>query len=79
MKILTVKVPGALDARLASLAKRRRATKSAVVREAIEEICRDEGKNIAGSCLDLARDLAGCVEGPKNLSSNKKYLKGYGR
>ena len=76
MKLLTIKIPGALDARLASLAKRRKATKSAVVREAIEEICRDEGKNVAGSCLEIARDLAGCVEGPKDLSSNKKYFKG---
>ena len=31
------------------------------------------------SCLDLAKDLIGSVEGPSDLSFNKKYLKGYGQ
>jgi len=32
-----------------------------------------------GSCLDLAKDLAGCVKGPEDLSFNKKRMGGYGQ
>jgi hypothetical protein len=30
------------------------------------------------TCLELARDLAGCLEGPEDLSVNPKYLEGLG-
>lgn len=29
--------------------------------------------------MDLAGDLAGCLEGPGDLSYSKKYFDGYGR
>jgi hypothetical protein len=32
-----------------------------------------------GSCHDVAADLAGCVEGPGDLSANKKYMQGFGK
>lgn len=31
------------------------------------------------SALDLVRDLAGSVKGPRDLSTNRRYLRGYGR
>ena len=36
-------------------------------------------KNGDGSCLDLAKDLAGCVNEDKDLSFNKKRMDGYGK
>jgi hypothetical protein len=33
----------------------------------------------APSFLSLAGDLAGCVEGPADLSSNPEHLRGFGR
>ncbi len=30
------------------------------------------------SFYELSKDIAGCIEGPKDLSSNKKYLENFG-
>ena len=79
MKTLSVKLSERLEARLAAIAQRRKMTKSAVVRAAIEDLVGGKGKPKAGSALDLAKDLAGCVAGPADLSVNKYYLKNFGR
>jgi len=79
MKSLSLKLPDALDAKLAAVARKRRASKSAVVREALEAYIAHGGKVIPGSALDLAKDLAGCLEGPGDLSYNKRYMRGFGR
>lgn len=34
--------------------------------------------NQAISALELAGDLAGCVDGPPDLSTNSEYMKGFG-
>jgi predicted transcriptional regulator len=79
MKTLSVKVPNTLDAKLALLAQQRGVSKSLVVREALEVFLKRNGRVRAGSALDLAKDLAGCLSGPGDLSFNKKYLKDFGR
>ncbi len=79
MKSLSLKLPDALDAKLAAVARKRRASKSAVVREALEAYIAHGGKVIPGSALDLAKDLAGCLEGSGDLSYNKRYMRGFGR
>lgn len=81
MPTITLKLPAGLAARLNTVVRRRSTTKSAVVRQALEahleDSARDEDR---GSCLDLARDLAGSLRGgPRDLSSNKRHLRGYGR
>lgn len=79
MRTLSVKLPDGLDARLTALAQQRGMSKSAVVREALEAllVCNRGFRKV--SALALARDLAGCVAGPGDLSVNKDYLKDYGR
>jgi hypothetical protein len=79
MKMISLKIPSGLDAKLTALARRRNMSKSTVVREAVEQYLRDSGNGVTLSCLDLARDLAGSVTGPPDLSSNKKYLEGLGQ
>ena len=79
MKTLTIKVLESLETRLRSIAVRRGESKSAVIRTALEEFVGSEGQVREGSCLDLARDLAGSTEGPRDLSVNKRHLAGYGR
>ena len=79
MKNLSLKLPDVLDAKLAAAARRRGASKSAVVREALEAYVTRGGKVVPGSALDLARDLAGCLEGPGDLSYNKRHMRGFGR
>jgi len=54
-------------------------SKSSVVREALEAYLNGETARDGGSCLDLVENLAGCLEGPRDLSSNKKHMSGFGR
>ena len=79
MKTISLKVTGSLDEKLAKVAGQRGASKSAVVREAIEAYIRSEKDIRTGSCLELARDLIGRVKGPPDLSVHRKYMKGFGK
>jgi len=79
MKTLTVKLPASLNARLTRTAKQRGQTKSEVVREALETLLNgSDAKRTARSALELAGDLVGCIEGPGDLSTNPKYMDGFG-
>ena len=79
MKTLTVKVPGALDTRLEAFSRRQRVKRSVVVRQALTQYLSRGERSSGDSFLDLARDLAGCVNGPRDLSVAEKHTKGYGR
>jgi Arc/MetJ-type ribon-helix-helix transcriptional regulator len=79
MPTITVKVSRPLAERLTRTVVRRRSTRSAVVREALEAHLAAEVGPTEGSCYDLTSDLAGSVRGPSDLSSNRRRLKGYGR
>lgn len=80
MRTITVKLPGRLESRLREVVVRRRSTRSAVVREALEaHLGEDAAAPSRGSCLELAADLAGSLAGPSDLSSNPRRLRGYGR
>ncbi len=79
MKMLSLKLPDALDAKLAVLAQKRGMSKSAVVRDALEAFLKGNGRVRAGSALELAKDLAGCLPGPGDLSFNRKHMKDFGR
>lgn len=80
MKTLTVRLPDALAAAIEEEARRRRLSKSDVVRERLERapVAATEPNAPA---YDIA-DLIGCVDGlPTDVSARKKhYLRlGYGR
>ncbi len=77
MTTVSLKVPAVLEQRLARLAKSRGASRSEVIREALERFL-NEASTHPGSCLALASDLIGSVEGPADLSHNKKRLEGFG-
>jgi predicted transcriptional regulator len=80
MNTISLKVPKALNAKLAVTAKRRGASKSAIVREAIEDYFARNGTTSSLSVAELAKELIGCVDGgPPDLSYNKKHMKGYGK
>jgi Arc/MetJ-type ribon-helix-helix transcriptional regulator len=78
-KTISVKIPTPLAARLSAAVRRRKTSRSAIVREALEGHLRSDTLAQAGSLLDLAGDLVGSVVGPSDLSSNKRRLRGYGR
>jgi Arc/MetJ-type ribon-helix-helix transcriptional regulator len=79
MKTLTVKVPEKLDLKLTAVAAKRGESKSDLIRAAIESILKINEAIAPNSCLDMAKDLVGSVDGPSDLSYNKKHLKGYGK
>jgi hypothetical protein len=71
-----------LHARLDRAAKRNKQSKSSVVRDALEQFLNGgppSPRKRPVSALDLAGDLVGCVEGPGDLSTNPKYMEGFGR
>ena len=78
MRTVTLKLPDSLAVRLRRAVVRRGTTQSEVIREALEAHLGAERRS--GTCLDLIADLAGSVRGlPKDLSSNKRHLRGFGR
>lgn len=73
---MSIKVPASMSARIARLARARKSTVSAVVREAIEHYAPGEGASFG----EAARAWIGSVSGgPGDLATNPRHLKGFGR
>ena len=79
MDTLTLKVPEILKTRLNSYARKKGISKSEIVRSALLEYFSKDDKKHTGSFIDFSEDLAGKIEGPLDLSTNKKYFDGYGK
>ena len=72
----TVKIPQTLASALTRLAKARACTESELIRKGIESVVREDDG------IDMQKLLGpdiGVGRGPKDLSSNRKRLAGYGR
>jgi predicted transcriptional regulator len=78
MKTLSLKLPDDLDARLAALATRQGASKSEVVRSALNAYLARGDDGTPGSALELAGELVGAFEGPDDLSHADRHMDGYG-
>ena len=79
MKTISLKVPDTLDARLEEVAQKGRLKKSEIVRRAVAAYLAKGPRARRSSFLEQARDLAGCVDGPVDLSTSKRHMKGYGQ
>jgi predicted DNA-binding protein len=76
MKTLTMKLPDGLLTWLENESKRANRPKSAVVREILLQHQQRQPR----TGLDMAADLCGSAQsGLRDLSRNKKHLKGFGR
>ena len=73
MKTLSVKVSEPLAAKLAAMARKRRTTRSAIVREALEKY------GGTRSFAEAAAEYHGAFSGPADLSTNPKHMKGFGK
>jgi hypothetical protein len=73
-RAVSLKLPPSLDARLTTLARLRRTSRSAVLRDALEAF--DASTR---SVTEASGDLVGCVSGPVDLSSSRRHMAGYGR
>jgi hypothetical protein len=75
MKTFTVKLPDPLARWLSQRSKDLGRTQSDLVREALEQ---QRAGTDDPTCHDLMRDVCGTFEGPRDLASNPKHLKGFG-
>lgn len=78
MRTISLKLPEEIDNRLEARARELGKTKSALTREALSTFLQGQPAT-AVSCLDLVQDLVGTVHGPRDLASNRKHMRGYGR
>lgn len=75
MRTVSFKLPEQLDDALSDLARRRKSSRSALVREALEGLAAG-GRHSVTAAVDA---LVGPLDGPTDLSTNPKHLAGYGK
>jgi ribbon-helix-helix CopG family protein len=78
MTTITCKISEKLNAHLEALARRSRTSKSAILREALENKARGSARSAAPAAYDLVKHLCGSLRGPKDLSTNRKHMTGFG-
>jgi len=81
MTTLSLKTPEGLLKEAEAVARRRGISRSALVREALAAYIEDAGRirGRPGSCLEAAGDLIGSVEGPEDLSIDRRHIDGFGQ
>lgn len=79
MNTISLKVPDSLAAELAEAAQQQGVSKSALIRDALEAYLQTHGAARSRSALAQVADLRGILSGPEDLSSNKDYLRKFGR
>jgi hypothetical protein len=78
MTTVTCKIPEPLDAALEEYARRRRLSKSAVIRQALELRLAKSGARRAPVAFTLVKRLCGSLHGPPDLSTNAAHMEGFG-
>ena len=81
MTTLTLKIPELMAAELAAKAKRLSTSKSEVARTALDKYLHESPDGGGQSAYDVAMALGviGAIkDGPSDMSTNGKYMKGYG-
>lgn len=75
MKTITVKLPEPLAAWLSQRARELSRPQSELVREALQRSRQGSG---SATCHDLFGDVCGVIDGPRDLSTHRKHLAGFG-
>jgi hypothetical protein len=79
MTTITCKLPEKLAAQLDTQARVERRSKSALVREALEERLKARRRRAPVTAYDLVKHLCGSLKGgPSDLATNPKHMKGFG-
>ncbi|MGB8356282.1 MAG: hypothetical protein WCD79_20455 [Chthoniobacteraceae bacterium] len=78
---LSIKVPVQTKARLKAVAKNRHTNPSALLREALDLVLAGESKSGKASLYELNRDLFAeeGTGGPRDLSTNPRYMEDFGK
>jgi metal-responsive CopG/Arc/MetJ family transcriptional regulator len=74
MRVVSIKLPEELDEQLTEIARRRNASRSAILREALEAFARGSRRSVT----QAAGDLVGSLRGPRDLATSPKHMAGYG-
>ncbi len=75
MRTVSFKLSERLDDALSELARRRKSSRSALAREALEAFAKGKRRSVTAAVDELVDPL----EGPSDLSTNPKHMVGYGR
>lgn len=75
MRTVSFKLPEKLDNALSDLARRRKSSRSALVREALEALATGKRRSVTA----VVDDLVGTLAGPTDLSTNRRHMTGYGK
>ena len=75
MRTVSFKLPEHLDDALSDLARRRKSSRSALVREAVESLATGQRRSVTA----MVDELVGPLDGPADLSTNPKHLSFYGK
>jgi predicted transcriptional regulator len=75
MRTVSFKLSERLDDALSDLARRRKSSRSALVREALEALAKGKRRSVTAAVDELVAP----VEGPADLSTNPRHMGGYGR
>ena len=79
MTTITCKLPEKLAAQLDTQARVERRSKSALVREALEERLKARRRRAPVTAYDLVKHLCGSLKGgASDLATNPKHMKGFG-
>ena len=79
MTTITVKVPELLNRKLQTVAEKCGVSKSVLMRNALESYLeKDVPTPSQTTAYDLLKENIGQVVGPSDLSSKKRYMRGYG-
>jgi len=74
MRTVSFKLPEELDDALSEMARRRNSSRSALVREALEGLEAKERRSVTA----VVDELIGALEGPRDLATNPRHMRGYG-
>lgn len=75
MRTVSFKLPRRLDDALDELARRRKSSRSALVREALETLSKGKQRSVTAA----VETLVGFLDGPVDLSTNPRHMAGYGK
>jgi hypothetical protein len=79
MVTVTVKLPPSLASQISTEARQRRVSKSALIRDSLEQRYAKSRTRRHPTVGDLAGHLLGKLQGgPHDLSTNKKHMEGFG-
>lgn len=74
MTTISLKLPESLLREIEQEAATRGVPKSAVIRESLERTLKKRNGKKKVSCLELMGDGVGSFHGPRDLSTNRRYL-----